>query len=179
VCYKPNCPRLLTCHVAGDPKQPAWPQWRGMPLLYCLDLMLSVSAVLLLWRAAPPRAGDPGQPACLRDGVCVCCNAYISRSAAVLCCCGLLLCHVQVIQDSQPGPNGEARPFYEYLESCLRHKVESVIFEVGCLAWRCSVCSAGLLLRLAARSAMYRSVVCSVVWRAAVAGIGHLRGRAT
>jgi coatomer protein complex subunit gamma len=37
---------------------------------------------------------------------------------------------VQVIADSQPGPGGEARPFYEYLESCLRHKAEMVIFEV-------------------------------------------------
>lgn len=29
-------------------------------------------------------------------------------------------------QDSQPGPNGEARPFYDFLESCLRHKAEMV-----------------------------------------------------
>lgn len=32
----------------------------------------------------------------------------------------------QVITDSQPGPNGEARPFYDFLESCLRHKGELV-----------------------------------------------------
>lgn len=38
---------------------------------------------------------------------------------------------LQVIVDSQPGPNGEARPFYDYLESCLRHKAEMVIFEAA------------------------------------------------
>jgi coatomer protein complex subunit gamma len=38
---------------------------------------------------------------------------------------------VQVIADSQPGPNGEARPFYDFLESCLRHKAEMVIFEAA------------------------------------------------
>ncbi|KAF8072392.1 Coatomer subunit gamma [Scenedesmus sp. PABB004] len=37
----------------------------------------------------------------------------------------------QVIADSQPGPNGEARPFYDFLESCLRHKAELVIFEAA------------------------------------------------
>lgn len=37
----------------------------------------------------------------------------------------------QVIADSQPGPNGEARPFYDFLESCLRHKAEMVIFEAA------------------------------------------------
>ena len=38
---------------------------------------------------------------------------------------------MQVIADSQPGPNGEARPFYDFLESCLRHKAEMVIFEAA------------------------------------------------
>lgn len=37
----------------------------------------------------------------------------------------------QVIADSQPSPNGEARPFYDFLESCLRHKAEMVIFEAA------------------------------------------------
>lgn len=37
----------------------------------------------------------------------------------------------QVIQDSQPGANGEQRPFYDFLESCLRHKAEMVIFEAA------------------------------------------------
>eukprot|EP00879_Flechtneria_rotunda_P030633 GHRR01033294.1.p1 GENE.GHRR01033294.1~~GHRR01033294.1.p1 ORF type:complete len:577 (+),score=217.98 GHRR01033294.1:1477-3207(+) len=37
----------------------------------------------------------------------------------------------QVIADSQPGPNGEQRPFYDFLESCLRHKSEMVIFEAA------------------------------------------------
>lgn len=37
----------------------------------------------------------------------------------------------QVIADSQPGPGGESRPFYDYLEGCLRHKSESVIFEAA------------------------------------------------
>jgi hypothetical protein len=62
------------------------------------------------------------------------CSAVLLSCCFCCCCCGLMLYHVQVIQDSQPGPNGEARPFYEYLESCLRHKAESVIFEVRCLA---------------------------------------------
>uniref|UniRef100_A0A383V5V2 Coatomer subunit gamma n=1 Tax=Tetradesmus obliquus TaxID=3088 RepID=A0A383V5V2_TETOB len=42
---------------------------------------------------------------------------------------GLTLKHV--IADSQPGPGGESRPFYDYLEGCLRHKSESVIFEAA------------------------------------------------
>ncbi len=37
----------------------------------------------------------------------------------------------QVIADSQPGPGGEQRPFYDFLESCLRHKAEMVIFEAA------------------------------------------------
>lgn len=41
------------------------------------------------------------------------------------------MCILQVIADSQPGPNGEQRPFYDYLESCLRHKAEMVIFEAA------------------------------------------------
>ena len=36
-----------------------------------------------------------------------------------------------MIQDSQPSASGEARPFYDYLESCLRHKAEMVIFEAA------------------------------------------------
>ena len=36
-----------------------------------------------------------------------------------------------MISDSQPGPNGEQRPFYDFLESCLRHKAEMVIFEAA------------------------------------------------
>lgn len=40
-------------------------------------------------------------------------------------------CNLQVIADSQPGANGEQRPFYDYLESCLRHKAEMVIFEAA------------------------------------------------
>jgi hypothetical protein len=35
------------------------------------------------------------------------------------------------LQDSQPGSGGEARPFYDFLESCLRHKAEMVIFEAA------------------------------------------------
>ena len=37
----------------------------------------------------------------------------------------------QVIQDSQPGTGSEQRPFYDFLESCLRHKGEMVIFEAA------------------------------------------------
>jgi coatomer protein complex subunit gamma len=36
-----------------------------------------------------------------------------------------------VIAESQPGVGGEARPFYDFLESCLRHKSEVVIFEAA------------------------------------------------
>lgn len=28
----------------------------------------------------------------------------------------------QVMADSQPGAGGEQRPFYDFLEGCLRHK---------------------------------------------------------
>lgn len=57
-----------------------------------------------------------------------------------------------MIAESQPGQGNEARPFYDFLESCLRHKSEIVIFEAaraicnmrcagrgqgGC-AWLCS-----------------------------------------
>lgn len=37
----------------------------------------------------------------------------------------------QVIAESQPGQGNEARPFYDFLESCLRHKSEIVIFEAA------------------------------------------------
>ena len=37
----------------------------------------------------------------------------------------------QVMAESQPGAGGEARPFYDFLESCLRHKSELVIFEAA------------------------------------------------
>ena len=45
-----------------------------------------------------------------------------------------LLAHryvAQVISDSQPGSGNEQRPFYDFLESCLRHKAEMVIFEAA------------------------------------------------
>jgi hypothetical protein len=37
----------------------------------------------------------------------------------------------QVVLDSTPGFNGEPRAFYDFLESCLRHKTEMVIFEAA------------------------------------------------
>ncbi|KAG1663110.1 hypothetical protein FOA52_010513 [Chlamydomonas sp. UWO 241] len=37
----------------------------------------------------------------------------------------------QVVLDSTPGFNGEPRAFYDFLESCLRHKAEMVIFEAA------------------------------------------------
>jgi len=37
----------------------------------------------------------------------------------------------QVIAESAGGGGGEARPFYSFLESCLRHKAEMVIFEAA------------------------------------------------
>lgn len=45
--------------------------------------------------------------------------------------CLLVRYVAEVIKDSQPGPNGEQRPFYDFLESCLRHKAEMVIFEAA------------------------------------------------
>lgn len=40
-------------------------------------------------------------------------------------------CPWQVIAESQPGVGHETRPFYDFLESCLRHKSEVVIFEAA------------------------------------------------
>ena len=37
----------------------------------------------------------------------------------------------QVIADTAPGAHGAPRPFYDYLESCLRHRSEIVIFEAA------------------------------------------------
>lgn len=38
--------------------------------------------------------------------------------------------YFQVIRESGISPTGD-RPFYDYLESCLRHKAEMVIFEAA------------------------------------------------
>jgi hypothetical protein len=38
---------------------------------------------------------------------------------------------VQVIQESTSAGNGGERPFYDFLEGCLRHKAEMVIFEAA------------------------------------------------
>ncbi len=45
--------------------------------------------------------------------------------------CLLVRYVAQVTVDSQPGSNGEQRPFYDFLGSCLRHKSEMVIFEAA------------------------------------------------
>lgn len=45
--------------------------------------------------------------------------------------CLLVRYVAQVIAESQPGHGNEARPFYDFLESCLRHKSEIVIFEAA------------------------------------------------
>jgi len=37
----------------------------------------------------------------------------------------------QVIAETAPGAGGAVRPFYDYLESCLRHRSELVIFEAA------------------------------------------------
>lgn len=37
----------------------------------------------------------------------------------------------QVIAESGTSYSGETRPFYDFLESCLRHKAEMVIFEAA------------------------------------------------
>jgi len=44
--------------------------------------------------------------------------------------CLLVRCVAQVIRDSQAHP-GQERPFYDFLEGCLRHKGEMVIFEAA------------------------------------------------
>lgn len=49
----------------------------------------------------------------------------------------------QVTAETQPGPNGEARPFYDFLESCLRHKTEMVIFEAARAICDLKVCFYG------------------------------------
>eukprot|EP00798_Chlamydomonas_sp_ICE-L_P030905 gene30905-35958_t len=45
--------------------------------------------------------------------------------------CLLVRYVAQVVADSQPGSGTEQRPFYDFLESCLRHKAEMVIFEAA------------------------------------------------
>jgi coatomer protein complex subunit gamma len=45
--------------------------------------------------------------------------------------CLLVRYVAQVIADSQPGTNGEQRPFYDFLEACIRNKAEMVIFEAA------------------------------------------------
>lgn len=57
--------------------------------------------------------------------------------------CLLVRYVAQVVADSQPGPNGEARPFYDFLESCLRHKTEMVIFEAARAVCNLKVCASG------------------------------------
>lgn len=45
--------------------------------------------------------------------------------------CLLVRYVAQVIAESQPGVGNETRPFYDFLESCLRNKSEVVIFEAA------------------------------------------------
>lgn len=45
--------------------------------------------------------------------------------------CLLVRYVARVIADAPPAHGGEARPFYDFLESCLRHKGELVIFEAA------------------------------------------------
>ncbi|KAK9828275.1 hypothetical protein WJX74_006878 [Apatococcus lobatus] len=45
--------------------------------------------------------------------------------------CLLVRYVAQVIAESTAAPTGETRPFYDFLESCLRHKAEMVIFEAA------------------------------------------------
>lgn len=57
----------------------------------------------------------------------------LTRGGAVrspLAQCLLVRYVAQVIAESTPQP-GQERPFYEFLESCLRHKAEMVIFEAA------------------------------------------------
>lgn len=59
------------------------------------------------------------------------CSTVPTRYAPAACCVQLVRYVAQVTAETQPGPNGEARPFYDFLESCLRHKTEMVIFEAA------------------------------------------------
>lgn len=45
----------------------------------------------------------------------------------------IFICHIsiQVIRESAGNAQTGERPFYDYLESCLRHKAEMVIFEAA------------------------------------------------
>ena len=64
------------------------------------------------------------------------------KSPMALC---LLVRYVaQVTADTQPGQAGEPRPFYDFLEGCLRSKYEMVIFEAAR-----AIC--GLRVRVAAQ----------------------------
>ena len=54
-----------------------------------------------------------------------------ARTAAALQHLSLLRGIEQVIAESTATSTGETRPFYDFLESCLRHKAEMVIFEAA------------------------------------------------
>lgn len=57
------------------------------------------------------------------------------------------MCKLQVIAESGSPGGTDARPYYDFLEGCLRHKAEMVIFEAAraisnmkdvtsrCVAW--------------------------------------------
>ena len=65
------------------------------------------------------------------------CNST-DRSFSDICCCqnlsvrvlsDLSLPFLKVIGESGPSSDNNTRPFYDFLESCLRHKSEMVMFE--------------------------------------------------
>ena len=58
------------------------------------------------------------------------CHNWIPRAALNLVWC-VRRYVAQVIAESAAAGGGEARPFYSFLESCLRHKAEMVIFEAA------------------------------------------------
>jgi hypothetical protein len=58
-------------------------------------------------------------------------NNSATTPAPALYHCLLCFPTLQVIADSQPDPSGGQRPFYDFLEACLRHKTDMVIFEAA------------------------------------------------
>lgn len=58
-----------------------------------------------------------------------CCRCHVFELGGknIRCC----LAGAQVIEESTPNAQTGDRPFYDYLEGCLRHKTEMVVFEAA------------------------------------------------
>lgn len=59
--------------------------------------------------------------------------------------------HCQVIADSQPGVGSEMRPFYDFLEGCLRHKSGAVVLHAHASGRRSKYVAALRVLFIAAQ----------------------------